>query len=163
AEGTVSLSDLAGKVAGTDVAGRLAIGLGQPTTMDGDLELGEIDFPAVLATATGVPARGPAAAAVWPAEPFEQGLIGQVVGRIAVKSAHVSLTPKLATKKVRGVVRFDQSTLRVDEIDGTLAGGRIAGDLAFARGPDGITMRSPLRLAGADLAKMGGGGPPPLS
>ena len=161
AEGVVDLTDIAGKAAGTEIGGRFKIGLARPVTMDGDLDIAEINLPAVIAAATGTPP--PSGTAVWPAEPFERGLLGDVKGQLAVRSAHVALTPRLAAKNVRGVVRFDQSELAFEGIDGTFAGGRVAGEMSFQRGAEGVTAHGKLRFAGADLAELIRGGPPPLS
>src|SRR5262249_16072297 len=132
------VTDLAGSVDGADMAGQIEIGLAHPGTVDGEGEVGEIDFPAIIAAFTGVSAQGPAAAWIWPAEPFEQGLFGQLTGRLKVSAEHVSLTPMLAAKQVRGLAHFDESTLAFDGIDGSLAGGRLKGDLSLKRGSDGI-------------------------
>src|SRR5207302_165893 len=111
----------------------------------------------------GVPVNGPVPAVAWPTEPFEQGLLGRFKGQIAVKSAHASLTPTLAAKKVSAAVRFEHSKLTIDQIDGTLAGGRVAGDMSFETGTDGITARSHLSFDDADLTELVRGGPPPVS
>jgi large subunit ribosomal protein L24 len=140
----------------------LKIGL-QPLTASGEIELGEINLPVLMAAATGSPPPGGAAA--WPAEPFERGLLGQVSGRIVVKSPHVALAPRLAVKNARGVIQLDQTGFAIKEIDGALAGGRITGEFALWRGADGVSMRSRLQTTGtgADIAELVRGGPPPLS
>jgi large subunit ribosomal protein L24 len=100
---------------------------------------------------------------MWPSEPFEPGLLGGFSGQIAMRSAHVSVTPRLAAKNVRGILQFGPSELAFEDIDGTLAGGRVAGDMMFQRGADGVTAHTRLRFASADLAELIRGGPPPLS
>jgi large subunit ribosomal protein L24 len=90
-------------------------------------------------------------------------LLGQVSGRIAVKSPHVALTPRLAVKNAHAIVQLDQTGFAIKEIDGALAGGRIAGEFALWRGSDGVSTRSRLQTTGADIAELVRGGPPPLS
>jgi large subunit ribosomal protein L24 len=160
AGGTIELNDILGRAAGAAIGGRLRIGL-QPLTASGEIELAEINLPVVMATAAGSPPPGGAAA--WPAEPFERGLLGQVSGRIAVKSPHVALTPRLAVKNAHAIVQLDQTGFAIKEIDGALAGGRIAGEFALWRGSDGVSTRSRLQTTGADIAELVRGGPPPLS
>ena len=160
AGGTIDLSDILGRASGAAIGGRLKIGL-QPLTASGEIELAEINLPVVMATATGSPLPGGTAA--WPAEPFERGLLGQVSGRIVVKSPHVALTPRLAVKNARGVIQLDQTGFAIKEIDGGLAGGRIAGEFALWRGADGVSTRGKLQATGADIAELVRGGPPPLS
>jgi large subunit ribosomal protein L24 len=173
-EGTLRFSEVVGTVAGASVGGRLALGMQQqPITVDGDIELGSVDLPAAVALAIGVPAQGTASGAAggtgtgagaaasasgtafgpWPAEPFEQGLAA-LSGQIAVKSARVALTPKLAARDVRGVVRFGESELALEGIDGSIAGGRVAADLTFLRRAEGLAARGRLRLTGANAGEL---------
>jgi large subunit ribosomal protein L24 len=151
AEGTLRFTDMAGTVAGTSVAGRLAIGVRQqPITVEGDVDVGAVELPAVIATALGIPAQGtaPGVAGLWPAEPFEQGF-GRLNGHIAVKSPRVALTPKLVARDVRGALHLGESQLALQVSDGNLAGGRIAGELVFLREGEAVIARTRLRLAGA--------------
>ncbi len=161
AGGAIDLTDMAGRAAGSELVGRVKIGLAQPMTVAGDLELGEINLPFMLAAATGSPRSNGTVA--WPAEPFERGLLGEIGGQLTLRAAHVALSPWLAVKNVRGVVRLDQSGLSIKEIDGTLAGGRLGGELDVRSGADGISAQSRLQVAGADITELVRGGPPPLS
>ena len=152
-EGTLRLSDVAGTVAGTSVGGRLTVGMQQqPMTVDGDVEVGAVDLPAGIALAVGLPLQG-GASGHWPAEPFEQDL-PRLSGRIAVKSPRVILTPKLAARDVRGVLHFGESELALQSIDGSMAGGRLAAELTFLRRADGLTARTHVRLAAANVAEL---------
>jgi len=163
-EGMLRFSDVAGTVAGASVGGRLALGMQQqPISVDGDIELGSIDLAAAVALAIGVPAQGAGAGAAtsvsasalgpWPAEPFEQGLAA-LSGQIAVKSARVALTPKLAARDVRAIVRFGESELALEGIDGSIAGGRVAADLTFLRRAEGLAARGRLRLTGVNAGEL---------
>ncbi|OLB70713.1 MAG: hypothetical protein AUI16_24900 [Alphaproteobacteria bacterium 13_2_20CM_2_64_7] len=162
-QATVQISELAGTVAGASVRGRLGLGLQQqPIAIDGDLELGALDLPAAIAVAIGMPAQGAASAGTggstnasgpWPAEPFEQALPG-LSGQIAVKAARLALTPKLAAQDVRGVLRFGDSELALQGMEGRLAGGQAAADLTFVRRADGLTARTQLRLVGANAGEL---------
>jgi len=163
-EGMLRFTDVAGTVAGASVRGRLALGMQQqPITVDGDIELGALDLPAAIGVAIGMPAAGAiaptgasgsaSAVALWPAEPFEPGLVG-FSGQITFKSARVALTPKLAAREVRGVLRFGESEVELQGIDGSIAGGRVAADLAFVRQANGLSARGRVRLAGANAAEL---------
>src|SRR5262249_43380909 len=161
-EGMLRFSDVAG--AGACVGGKLALGMQQqPISVDGDIELGSIDLPAAVALAIGIPAQGAGAGAAtsvsgsalgpWPAEPFEQGLAA-LRGQIAVKSARVALTPKLAARDVRAIARFGESELALEGIDGSIAGGRAAADLTFLRRAEGLAARGRLRLTGVNAGEL---------
>jgi large subunit ribosomal protein L24 len=87
-----------------------------------------------------------------------------LTGQIALKSPRVTLTPRLAARDARGILRFEPSELTVADLDGALAGGRVAGTLSFGRGAGGITTRSSVRITNADLAELlPGDGRGPLS
>jgi large subunit ribosomal protein L24 len=158
-------TEVAGTVAGTSIAGRMVLRNQQPMTLDGDIEIGTLDLPAAIAVAIGVPTQAAGAnvgASVgtlgkalgfWVAEPFERGLL-RVGGQVAVKAARVPLTPKLAARDVRGVLRIGESQLALQVIDGSMAGGRMAGELVFLRQGEGLIARSRIRLTGANAAEM---------
>jgi hypothetical protein len=160
-QATVRVSDLMGTVAGASVRGRLELGVQQqPITVEGDFELGALDLPAAIAAAIGMPAQGAASAGAstnasgpWPAEPFEQALPG-LSGQVAVKVARLALTPKLAAQDVRGVLRFGDSELALQGMEGRLAGGQAAADLTFLRRTNGLSARTQLRLVGANAAEL---------
>jgi large subunit ribosomal protein L24 len=154
AEGTIGLSDLAGKVAGTDISGRLKIGFTQPASVDGDIQVGAVNLAAMIGTAIGVPAESASAAGLWPAEPFEPGLFDSLSGQIKVKSTRLALTSALAAQDLRGVLVFDHSDMSLEQIDGTLAGGRVTGSVTFRRGTDGLTATSRIGLAAANIGEL---------
>jgi AsmA-like C-terminal region len=152
ADGTFRLSNLNGKVAGTTFGGNIQVGTAQPAAVAGEVEIGAINLPAVLAASTGSPAAANAAA--WANEPFGQGLLGRLSGQIVVKSDRVSVTPKLAARAARGVLRLEKSKLTLAEMTGTLAGGQVQGEIAFLSSLDGMTARGHVQVANADLAEL---------
>ena len=158
-------TEVAGTVAGTNVAGRVVLRNQQPMTLDGDIELGTLDLPAAIAVAIGIPMQSAGAnvstgagalgraLGLWPAEPFERGLL-RLGGQLSVKAARVPLTAKLVARDVRGVLRIGESQLALQVIDGSMAGGRMGGELVFLRHGDGLIARSRIRLTDANAAEM---------
>ena len=150
-------TDLTGTVAGTTVGARLTIAMQPPFTFDGEMELGAVDLPAMIATALGIPEQGGVAggtaSVAWPAEPFEPPPY-RLNGKITLTSGRVTLTPRLATRDFRSVLRFDNSEFALQGAEANLAGGRIAGDLVFLRGPEGLAARGKLKLANANAAEL---------
>lgn len=122
--------------------------------VEGDVEIGTVNLPGAIATAIGVPQQTASADAAWPSEPFEVGILGSLSGQLAVKAARVALTPKLAAQDLRGVLRFDRSEISLEDIEGTLAGGRVTGSLNLERGPDGLNAASRVRLAGVNIGEL---------
>jgi uncharacterized protein involved in outer membrane biogenesis len=153
-DNSVTLTDLAGSVAGMPVAGRLAVGLAQPMRLDGDIEVGTVDLPAVLAAAVGVPVQSASAGALWPSEPFEAGLPYGLTGQVALKSARVSLTPKLTARDARGVLHFGDGEFALQDIDGSVAGGRLSGELSFARRAEALSARGHIKLTSVNAAEL---------
>jgi len=159
-EGMLRLTEVTGTVAGSSVRGRLGVGLQQqPMTIDGEIEVGALDLAAALAIAIGMPAQGAEVSAganvsgPWPADPFERPL-PSLAGDVAVKAARLVLTPRLAARDVRGVVHFADAELGLQGIEGTIAGGRLTGELTFVRRADGLTARTHLRVVGANAAEL---------
>ena len=158
-------TEVAGTVAGTKVAGRVVLRNQQPMTLDGDIELGTLDLPAAIAVAIGIPTQSGGAnvstgagaigkaLGLWPAEPFERGLL-RLGGQLSVKAAQVPLTAKLVARDVRGVLRIGESQLALQVIDGSIGGGRVGGELVFLRHGDGLIARSRIRLTDANAAEM---------
>ena len=167
----VELNGLEGRLAGTEIRGRLAIDRTAEQKLSGELEFGEIALPVLIAAAIGAPAQVPAqppsqsagATPAWPSEPFDRGLLDRLNGSVALKAGRVLLSPNLAARNVRGVVQVEQSTLVLKDIDGLLAGGQVAGDIVFERGPEGVTLRAQVRFSDADMAELIRGSPPPVS
>jgi AsmA family/AsmA-like C-terminal region len=151
AEGNVTLSDLAGTVAGTDINGRLMLGFTEPVTIGGELSVGSLHLPAAVAAVIGVPR---AAGGSWPSEPFERGLIGSVEGSVKVKIGRVALSPQLAVANMRGALQFGHDSFALEGIDGSIAGGRVAGSMSYERGEDGLSIDSHVRFAGVNLADL---------
>jgi uncharacterized protein involved in outer membrane biogenesis len=154
ADTTVTLADLSGKLGEATIGGSLQLDLAQPARIDGQIEVSTLDLPTGLAALLGVPVQGQPASgsmALWPVEPFEAGLIGQViVGRIALRAAKVGLSHGLTASDVSGTLQGNQTTLAISDFDGALAGGRLSGHVTLERGVDGVSARSRLSLAGAD-------------
>jgi uncharacterized protein involved in outer membrane biogenesis len=155
-KGTLRLSDIKGTVAGATVAGRLAIETQQqPIAFDGDLELGAVDLTAAISTGIGVPTASPggAPAGFWRDEPFQQ-IVHGARGQIVLKAARVALTPNLSARDFRGRLYIGDSQLAVQVMDGSVAGGRVAGELIFLRESAGLIARLRASLSGADVAQL---------
>ncbi len=163
ADGAIALNDITGTVAGSDIAGRLAIGLTPTMSLGGDIRFGAMDVPAVIAAAVGMPAKPAGGGSAWPAEPFAGGVLGQFKGRIAIASARTTLTPHLAAQNLRGVLNFGPSDIALDDFQADIAGGRVSGRLAFERDGDELSARGRIRLTKADMTALLPSDRPPIS
>jgi hypothetical protein len=151
ADGSVSLSDLKGTVAGTEIGGRLTVGVADPVKLNGELSLGALHLPATIAAVIGLP---PVTGGSWPSEPFERGLIGAAEGSVKLRVGRVTLSPQLGVANMRSTLQFGQGSFALEEIDGSVAGGRVAGSISFERGEEGLSIDTHVRFAGANLADL---------
>jgi large subunit ribosomal protein L24 len=157
ADSTVTFADINGTLAGIGIKGEFGIAMTQPTRMTGDIAIATLDLPAAIGATIGFPRQNGNSSA-WPADPFETGLLGDVSGRITLKAGQVALTSRLTARDLRAVLDFNQSELKVTDLDGMLAGGRVAGDFGFERGDEGVTAHSHLRVSDVDAAELLGNG-----
>lgn len=151
AEGNISLSDLAGSIAGTDINGRLTLGFDDAISVGGELSLGALHLPSTIAAVIGLP---PVASGSWPSDPFERGLIGAVEGSLKLRIGRVALSPQLGIANMRSVLHFGRASFALEQIDGSIAGGRVAGSMSFERGEDGLSVDTHVRFAGTNLADL---------
>jgi large subunit ribosomal protein L24 len=160
ADNAVTLADLSGTAAGVPVKGQLGLNFAGPPQMTGELKVATTDLPAAIGTAVGYPRRAAAVEATWPSDQFEPPVIASLSGRIGVNVGQVALTSRLSARDVRAVVEFDPSSVAIANIDGSLAGGRVAGSLRFERTDEGMTAQSHLRFADSDAVDLLGAGSP---
>jgi len=163
ADGVFALSEMTGTVAGSAIVGRLAIGLPPSMSLGGDIKLGAVDVPAVIAAAVGVPAKRAGGGSAWPADPFASGIFGQFNGRIAMASARAVLTPHLIAENLRGVLNFGPSDIGLEDFQADIAGGRTSGRLAFERDGDELALRGRIKLTTADMTTLLPGDPGAIS
>src|SRR5262245_49076054 len=151
AESNVNLSDIAGTVGNTSVSGRLTVGWADPVTVGGELSFGAVHLPATVAAVVGLPH---VTGASWPSEPFERGLIGALEGSIKLRVGRMALAPQLGVANMRGALHFGRDSFTLEEIDGSVAGGSVAGSLRFARGEDGLSLDTHVRFASVNLTEL---------
>ena len=91
------------------------------------------------------------AAAAWSREPIGAGAFGTANGAVTFELDHAALTPAWVVRDLKGVARFQPSEIALNDIDGSLAGGRLNGELAFRRDA-GLSAQGRIALADADAA-----------
>lgn len=165
ANDVVSLTDLRGSAAGVEFEGGLDIGLSSPLRFDGDLRFIALDLPSVVGAAIGFPHEAGATKGAWPQVPFEPGVLGRMGGQIRVGVDELALPARLSADHVAATVDFASGGMKIEVIDGHLAGGSLHGHLNFSRGDDGMRVDGDVKLAEpADVAPfLGGARESPLS
>jgi uncharacterized protein involved in outer membrane biogenesis len=147
-----TLDNLSGTVAGTPLRGKLSVTLASSLRLDGSLNSDSVDASALLGAAAGMPpaAAGRSDAAGVSSEPFTRGLLDGLTGQIEVSSQRAGLTPSLIARQLRARLRLADSGFELEDIEAGLAGGRLAGDLALRRSPQGLALQARLALTDVD-------------
>lgn len=150
----VSADDIVAKLGGATIRGRLSIDGALPRHIDGALEADSIDGPALIASAIAMPVVPSSENAnwVWAADPFGDGVFGDFTGIVALKARKFDLSPRLTAREFRASVKFGKDELALDDLTGVLAGGRLAGQVAFKESGLGLTTQAKLSLRGADAS-----------
>ena len=149
----VAIENLTGAIAGSPVRGRLKLALGGTPRVDGRIDAESADATALIAMAIGMPATT-ARDALWPAEPFGEGLFGDYDGRIEFAIARATFTPTLLGRQVRGALRLGAGEIALDDLEGILADGRATGQLTLKRNATGLSASVRIALVGADAAAL---------
>lgn len=164
AGGKVTLDDVSGTINGATARGRLAIDMTGTPRVDGTIELDTIDALALVGTAVGMPAARPNATAAWPSEPFGTGLFAPATGRVEFRATRMAVGPTITARQVRGSLRFAPAELALEDVEATIGGGRMTGQLAFRRSGGGLGAQGRITLSGADAAAvLSVDGRPPIS
>jgi large subunit ribosomal protein L24 len=152
----VRLDKLTGTLAGTPVRGELKVALGSVPGLDGRIDADDINVAALTPVLFGNPraATHPTDGTIWSSEPFTAGAFDQFSGRIEFAAARALLIPGLSAQRVRGQLRFGKSEIAIEDVEGTVAGGRLLGQLDLQRVSDGVHARARLALTGVDAAEI---------
>jgi hypothetical protein len=152
--GALKLTDLAGRVSGAAVKGRLSVGLGAAPRVDGRIEADQVDGAELLAILAGAPRPAKGAPAAWPAEPFVAPAMPAFAGRIEFRAGTVQWVPGIAARDLQGIVVSAESGFSLEGATGKLGDGRLDLTGQFQRSTDGMSLRSHIKLVNADLAAL---------
>jgi large subunit ribosomal protein L24 len=157
AGGALDLTDLAGRVAGTAVKGRLGIDLGAVPRVEGRIEADQVDGAELVAVLAGAPRPAKGAAALWPTEPFVVPGGPALAGRIEFRAGSVLWAPGLTTRDLQGALVPAETGFSLEGVTGKLNDGRLDLSARMQRGTDGMSLQSHVKLVNADLAALMGG------
>jgi large subunit ribosomal protein L24 len=151
---TITLDHIVGTVGASPLRGKLTVTPGQPVRVDGGLETDSVDAAALIVAAGGAPSKGGRdALSAWTSEPFGRGAFADLTGQIEVKAARAAFSPTFVARQLRTLVRLGEET-SFNEVDASIAGGRITGEIALRGSADGLGTRFKLKLANADMATL---------
>ncbi len=150
--GNLKVEEIAGSVAGSPVRGQLAIGLAATPRIDGHVEAEEIVVPALLASAIGLSAQAVARDGLASPEPFDAGLFDNLTGRLEFGTARAIFAPGFRSRWLHGSLRLDPGEIAFENVEGSLGGGRMLGELAFRRDAAGLSTHARIALANVDTS-----------
>ena len=146
----LKLDDLAGRIAGTNIKGRLAVALGAVPRLDGRIEADQVDGAELVAILAGAPIAG--AKASWSAEPFAAAALPVATGRLEFRAGSVQWAPGLVARDLQGAVLASEGTFALDGATGKFGDGRLELGGRLRRGAGGVSLDTRIKLTNADLA-----------
>jgi large subunit ribosomal protein L24 len=150
----LSVTDLVVAAAKSSIRGRLDLKLSNPLGIAGDLSASNFDATAALATLLGLPDATPGAGRRWSSAPIGPGVFAALKGDVAVRLNDAALTPALVAHDLKGVVHFEPPGIVLRDIDGSLAGGRLDGELVLRRDAEKFTGQGHIDLVGANAGSL---------
>ena len=154
--GEVSVSELNANIGGSHVRGKLALALGTPRRVSGEIEADTVNAGGLLAAAIGMPATaaGSGTTWLWSTEPFTDGVFGNRTGAVTFKARRLDVTRQIAVREFRAMLRFADREFIVDEMSGDIGGGQLAGGMTWQDTDLGLTAKADISVKGADAATM---------
>jgi hypothetical protein len=157
----IAFTELDGKAGPSTMRGHGKFVLGEPLRIDANLTADQVDVPAIIGSAIGMPSQA-SATADWPSEPFQPW--SRIAGRIALQAQQAVLTPSLSATNVRGNLALAPGDIAFEGLSGAIGGGALSADLRFHAAPGGLSLHSRMSVANANLsALLQGGASSPLS
>src|SRR5262249_13846088 len=90
--------------------------------------------------------------------------LGALSGRIDFTAARAALTPTLIARQARGAIRLDAGAIAFEDVEASLANGRVSAQLALRPAADGLEARGRFALMNADeAALLADEGRPPIA
>jgi uncharacterized protein involved in outer membrane biogenesis len=145
----LSLTQIAATVGKASLHGRLNVDLSSPLAFDGDIDADQVDATAVSALLLGLSRAAPGAG-TWSSQPLGAGAFTGMNGAVTFKLGRAVFTPALVAQDLKGVLHFHPAVIALDDIDGSLAGGHLTGDVAFRRNANALDAQGRIELAAAD-------------
>ena len=145
----LKLDDLAGRIAGTNVKGRLAVALGAVPRVEGRIEADQVDGAELVAILAGAPTAG--AKASWSTEPFTAPALPVATGRLEFRAGSVQWAPGLVARDLSGAVLASEGAFALDGATGKLGDGRLELGGRLRRGTGGVSIELHIKLVNADL------------
>jgi large subunit ribosomal protein L24 len=157
-----TFDDLVGQIADSRLSGQIALTVAPAgPRIEGRLTVDRLHAGALLAALAGMPQSRAGQQSGWPSQPFGPRFLTDLSGQVALTAQRADVGSKLEIRQAQAVLRLKESEASLADIHGTLAGGRLTGDVSLQRGVEGIDANLRLGLNGADLGTLMAAGPHP--
>ncbi|MFT0861891.1 AsmA family protein [Ancylobacter sp. G4_0304] len=143
---------LTGTVGGQKIDGRAAYLPGEAQPIDAELSLDRWSLPTALALVSGTPAPGSGAG--WPDGVFGRAPLAALSATVRLEVATLDLPAGLAIDGAKLRLRLSDGAATIEEITGSLAGGRLAGRFDLRRRGELAQIDGHLALNDADIAQL---------
>jgi uncharacterized protein involved in outer membrane biogenesis len=151
-----SFTDIGATVGKASINGHVALSWANPILIDGAVSADTVDAASVTGLLLGLPRDAANAGATWSSAKIGAGAFAPLHGAVTFKLKRAEFTPTFFARDLNGAVHFDPSAITFDALDGSFAGGRVSGSLAFRRNADGLGVHAELGLAGVSAAALAG-------
>jgi len=164
-DNAIKFDDLDATLDGTSIRGHVAFDGKSPRRIEGAIEAGAANIPALLGWGVGLRphAVDKNTAWKWSNEPFGATAIGDVAGQVSLKFASAQLLPEITVNDVKATLRLGKDDVALENATGDLAGGRMSGRLSFRKGEDGLTAQAQISVSHADMGRLSRAVRPPIS
>jgi hypothetical protein len=148
----LSFTQIAIAAGKTSAHGHLAVNLASPVAIDGDVGADTVDGAWLTSVLLGLPRQAQNVTGPWSSQPLGGGAFAAMNGAVTFTLDHAAFAPALVASNLKGVAQFRPGEITLRNIDGSLAGGHVSGELAFRRNADGLVSHGRIALADADAA-----------
>jgi uncharacterized protein involved in outer membrane biogenesis len=151
----LSLQGVTGSVSGVRVSGNGALDLsGRRPRLTGDLAIAETDLVSLAEFGLGADAFTPVGGeAGWSQRAFSPGLADGLDASLTLAIDRLGIGA-FPVSGVRGRLRLDQDGMRLSELSGGFAGGRLDGAVTVAQDGGAATVRGRIAVTNADLSSL---------
>ena len=135
--------DMDSVAGGSRIRGRVALGLGDEKSVDGEVGMDALDLGPAFGLAIG-------AAGHDASQPLNRGLLQGWRGRLAFQALRGVLPGGGELRPVSGVIKGDGQSLTFDGLKGTIGGGEATADIEAKQTLTGVALNARLQFSGVD-------------
>jgi large subunit ribosomal protein L24 len=106
----------------------------------------------LLASAIGLSGQAAARDGLASPELFDVGWFDKLTGRIEFSTARAIFAPGSRSRSLHGLLRLDPGEIAFENVEGSLGGGRMLGELTFRRDAAGLSTHARIALANVDTS-----------